>query len=169
MSSYALDNPFYIFYDPSEIVQTPYHPNVTLYNITPLIFQNPRVPSLSLSPRCHIYLPYIIGFDIKRNHQQQKKTTRSHASRCHHHIYRQNCNVDFVPFHDVTCCMDSLLSRIHANAKNLVNTMRALVATCMILGRLECIANVLVLHTMPFDKLLTIRSPSSTLEQLQNS
>ena len=73
-------------------------------------------------------------FDINIIHQRIQ-TTCSHALRCHHCHY---CSVDFVLFHDVTYYANSLLSRIHVNITYLLNIMRTLVATCVILGRLEC-------------------------------
>ena len=41
-------------------------------------------------------------------------------------------------FHNVICYTNSLLSCIHVNVACLLNVMYTLVATCMILGRLEC-------------------------------
>ena len=63
------------------------------------------------------------------------QTTRSHASWCHHSHY---CSVDIVLFHNVTCYANLLVSRIHVSTTNLLHSMCTLVATCMILGRLEC-------------------------------
>ena len=45
-------------------------------------------------------------------------------------------NVDFVLFHNVTCA-DSLLSCIHVNTTYLLDITCTLVATCVILGKLE--------------------------------
>jgi hypothetical protein len=49
------------------------------------------------------------------------------------------CNVDFVSFHNVTCCTNPLLSCILVNTANLMIIMCTLVATGVILGRLDCI------------------------------
>jgi hypothetical protein len=57
---------------------------------------------LNLPPRCHIFLPYIIDFDIKIIHQRVP-TTRSHTSSCHQCQYCCYRNVDFVFIHNVTC------------------------------------------------------------------
>ena len=40
-------------------------------------------------------------------------------------------------FHDVTCCINPLLSCFHVNTTYFLNILCTLVATCMILGRLE--------------------------------
>ena len=40
-------------------------------------------------------------------------------------------------FYDVTHCTNSILSRIHVNTTYLLNSTGTLVATCVILGRLE--------------------------------
>ena len=88
--------------------------------------------SLKFALYCQINLPYIMDFDIKVIHQRNQ-ITRSHASHCHY------CNVNFVLFHNVTCYTNPLLSCFQVNTTNLLNTTCTLVATCMILGRLECI------------------------------
>ena len=44
-----------------------------------------------------------------------KETTHSHASHCHHYHYYHYCTVDFVLFHNITRCTNSLFSRIHAS------------------------------------------------------
>ena len=89
-----------------------------------------KYPSLSA-----YFSPIYQGvFDMKIIHQRIQ-TTSSHASHCYH---CHHCNVDFVLFHNVTCCANSLLSCIHVNTTYLLNIMCTLVATCVILGRLEC-------------------------------
>ena len=87
----------------------------------------------NFSPCCHISLPYITAFDIEII-CQRIHTTCSHTSCCH---YCQYFTVTFVLFQNVTCYIDSLLSCIHVNTTYLLNIMCTLVATCMILGRLE--------------------------------
>ena len=67
-------------------------------------------------------LTHITSFDIKINHQRIQ-TTCSHTSRRHHH------NVDFELLQNVTCYTNSLLSRIHMNATELLNITCTLVAT----------------------------------------
>ena len=51
----------------------------------------------------------------------------------HHAIINVNychyCNVDFMSFHNVTCCINPLLSRIHVNTTKLLNAMCTLSAT----------------------------------------
>ena len=90
--------------------------------------------SLNLLPCCHISLSYITGFDIGIIHRRIQ-TTGSHSSHCHHCHY---CSVDFVLFYNVTCYTNPLLSCIHVNTTYLLNISCTLVATCMIIGRLEC-------------------------------
>jgi hypothetical protein len=51
-------------------------------------------------------------------------------------------NVDFVLFHNVTCYINSLWSCIHINIVYFLNLMCTLVATYVILERLECNINV---------------------------
>ena len=80
---------------------------------------------------------YIMGFDIKINHQRIQ-TTHSHASRCHHCSYCQQCNLDFVVFHNVTCYYNPRLSHIHVNTTKLLKITCTLVATSVILQSLEC-------------------------------
>ena len=63
---------------------------------------------------CHIFLPYIMGFDIKSNHQISQ-TTCSHALRCYFCNCCHHCDVDFVLFHIVACYINPLVSRIHVN------------------------------------------------------
>ena len=93
------------------------------------------VLNLNLPHCCHISLSYIMGVDIEMIHKGIQ-TTCSHASHCHYCHY---CNVDFVLFHNVTCCTNSLLSHIYFNTVDLLNIMCTLVARGMILGRLELI------------------------------
>ena len=47
--------------------------------------------------------------------------------------------IDYMLFHNVTCYTKSLLSCIHVNSANLLNITYNVVATCMILGSLDCI------------------------------
>ena len=115
------------------------YPN--LHNVTPsLLSQNPKgtdVLNLNIPPYCHISLPCITCFDINII-PQRIQTTRSHAPCCHHcHDYHY-CRVDFVSFKYVTRYINSLLSHIHVNTTDLLNITCTLVATCMIIGRLEC-------------------------------
>ena len=51
----------------------------------------------------------------------------------------QDCNVDFVLFHNVTCYTNPLFSRIQVNNTYLLNITCTLVPTTKILGSLECI------------------------------
>jgi hypothetical protein len=90
--------------------------------------------SLNLLPCCHISFPCIIYFDIKIIHQRIQ-TIGSHASRCHHCHY---CNVSFVLFYNVTYYTNPLFSYIHVNTTYLLNITCTLVATCVIIRRLEC-------------------------------
>ena len=116
------------------------HPK--LCNITPsLISQKSNIVdvlSLNIPPRCHVSLSYITNFDVKIVHQRIQ-TTCSHASRCHHCHYFIIAMLNFVLFHDVKCYSNSLLSCIHVITANPLYITCALVATCMILGGLECI------------------------------
>ena len=93
-----------------------------------------RCPQSKSPSCCHISFSYIMGFDIKQIHHQIQ-TTHSHAS-CGH--YCHYCNVDFVLFHNMSCYTNSLLPCIHVNTTYLLNVTCTLVATCMILWRLEC-------------------------------
>ena len=93
------------------------------------------VLGFNLLPCCYISLSYIMVFDIQMIHRRIQ-TARSHASRCHH---CHDCNVDFVLFHNVTCYTNYLLSCIHVNTTNPLDITRTLAATCVILGRLECV------------------------------
>jgi hypothetical protein len=111
------------------------HPNlrnVTFCNVAPsLISQNlkERMCSVQISLLVVTSPSHITCFDIKIIHQSIR-TTCSHVSCCHHCHY---CRFDFVLFHNVTCYIDSLLSRIHVNTIDLLNIMCTLVATCMML------------------------------------
>ena len=89
------------------------------------------VLSLNLLPCCHISLSYTMHFDIKVIHQISQ-TTQSHTSCCHY------CNVDFMLLHNITCYTKYSLSCIHVNTTTILNITCTLVATSMILGRLEC-------------------------------
>ena len=134
------------FFDSNKPCTNTIHPNlhyVTLPNVTPLL--HPRTlgnicawfhsPSLSSHPP-----PYITCFNIKIIQIHQRiETTRLHTSRCHH---RHSCNVDFVLFHDVTHYINSMLSHIHNNTMYLHIITCNLVATSMILERLECSAAI---------------------------
>ena len=96
-----------------------------------------RCSNLFLPPCCHIFLPYIVGFDILAIHHRIKITC-SHASHCHHCIYCHYCNVNLVLFHNVKCYTNFLLSHIHANTTFLFNTTcMILVATCMIIRQVK--------------------------------
>ena len=53
-------------------------------------------------------------------------------------IYCHYCRLTFMLFRNITCYINSLLSRIHVNAANLLNITCTLVAVGVILGRLEC-------------------------------
>ena len=52
-----------------------------------------------------------------------------------HHYVKM---LHFVLFHNVTCYIDSIVSRIHVNTTKFPNIMRTLVATCVIAQSLEC-------------------------------
>ena len=95
---------------------------------------------LNMHAYCHIPFPYITGFDMKPIHRRIQ-TTRSHTSLCHY------CNVDFVLFHNVICYIITMLSRIHVNTTCLLNITCTWVTTCMILGRLACTCDWLVVCT----------------------
>ena len=92
-------------------------------------------------PGCYISLPYIMGFDIKIMHLRFQ-STHSHGLCCHHFCHY--CNVDVVLFHNVICYTNSLLSCIHVNTTNLLNFTYTLVATCVILERLECRPSIML-------------------------
>ena len=64
------------------------------------------------------------------------QTTCSHASRCHHCRFLSLFHVDFVLVRYVTRYTNSLLSI--CNTTYLLNITCTLIATCMILGKLEC-------------------------------
>ena len=89
---------------------------------------------LSLPPCCHTSLSYITLFDVEITHQRIQ-TTRSHVSGGHHCHY---CVVDFPLLHNATCYTSSLLSCIHVNVVDLLNITCTLVASSMMLRRLEC-------------------------------
>ena len=110
--------------------------NITFHNVTPsLISRNPRKQMCSIKnllPCCHISLSYIMGFYIELIHQRIQ-TTRLHASRCHRCCF---CSADFV-YSIISHTTNSLLSCIHANTTDLFNIICSLVATSVVLGRLE--------------------------------
>ena len=83
-------------------------------------------------------LTYINDFDIKTIHQRTQ-TTSSHTSSWHHCHYHHWCDVGFVLFHNVTCYIEPLSSHIHVNTLFLLKSTCTLVATSMMLGRVECI------------------------------
>ena len=95
--------------------------------------------SFNLTP-CHVSLPYIMGFDIKINHQWIQ-TTCLPTSCCHQCNYCRYYIFDFVLFHNVTCYTNSLSSRIHVTTTWLFNIMCTLVATNVVLWSLECISS----------------------------
>ena len=64
--------------------------------------------NIIIPPWCHMPFPPITCFDMKVTHERIQ-TTSSHASHCHH---CHHFNVDFVLFHNVTCCTNSPLSCI---------------------------------------------------------
>ena len=81
---------------------------------------------------CHISLPYIMGFNVKLIHKKFKPHARTY------HV------VTVVVFAVLTLCYsiishtnNFLLSCAHVNTSNLYNTICSLVATHVILGRLE--------------------------------
>lgn len=104
------------------------------------------VLNLNLHPCCQTSLLYIKGFDIKVTHRRIQ-SMRSHASHSHH-CHCHYCNVDL-------CCsimshapLFLYLSCIHVNIACLFNILSTLVDTCMIIGGLECMLNVIfLLHT----------------------
>ena len=110
-------------------------------NVTPSLISQKRygkdVLSSNLPPCCHISFSYITSFTIKYS----TKDFKPHA--CMHHvviivIYCHYCRLTFMLFCNITCCINSLLSRIHVNTANLLNITCTLVAVGVILGRLEC-------------------------------
>ena len=98
---------------------------------------------LHLPPCCYISLSYIMGFDIKINHRRTQ-TTHSHASYSYDCNYCDYHNIDHALFHNVTCYTNPPLSHFHVNTANLLNTTCTLVATRMILGRLECSTHIML-------------------------
>ena len=119
---------------------------VALRNVTPLLYPeslgNKCAQFNSPSLLSH-FPPYVMGFDIKRVQSKNLKDTL--MSHCHHCYC---CNVDFVLFLHVACYTNSMLSDIHANTTNLHPC--TLVATCMILGRLECSSTDIVIQKHAF-------------------
>ena len=111
---------------------------ITLCNILPLLYIETLgiICAPSKSPSLPSYFPLVYhGFDIHVSHQRIQ-TTHSHTS---HYHYCHFCNVDLVTFHNVTCYTNSLLACIHFHIADLLNITCTLLATCMILRRLECI------------------------------
>ena len=91
-----------------------------------------NVLSLNLPLYCHMHLPCIMGFDIIIIHQRNH-ITHSHASHC------RCCNVDIVLFRNVTCYANFVLSCFQVDTTHLLNITCIVLATCMILGMLQCI------------------------------
>jgi hypothetical protein len=128
------------------------HANYTLNSLTPTSFMSILLLySKTLGNKCSQYtphsllshsLPYITCLEINVKHRRIQ-TTHSHASHCHHCNYCHYCNVDVVLFHNVTCYTNPLLSCTRVNTTYLLNIMCTLVATCMILGRLDCSSTLL--------------------------
>ena len=101
----------------------------------------------NLPPYCCISLPYIMDFDIQLIYQIIK-ATHWHTSCCRHRYYSRE---DFVLFHNVKCYIDSLLARIHVNIDDLLTITCTLVATSVILGRLECTCYIIYVCILSFD------------------
>jgi hypothetical protein len=97
-------------------------------------------------------------------HWNNPPKTSNHAlTRIHCHY----CNVDFVLFRNVTCYTDSLLSCIHVDTTDLLNITCTLFATCVILGRLECIVmgdgNLDAIHVGYWNKVWYILHPKISM------
>ena len=92
--------------------------------------------SLHLPLCCHNSLPYIASFDIKMIHQRYA----NYMLTCIMLSSMSLLQNDFVLFHNVTWCTNLLLSCIHDNTTNVLDITCVLIATCVILGRLECTA-----------------------------
>ena len=69
------------YYTLTSIMSLPYIPHPWGTNVL----------NVNIPPCCHIFLQYIMGFDIKLIHQSIK-TKHSHASCCH---YCHCCKVDY--------------------------------------------------------------------------
>ena len=76
--------------------------------------------------------PIYLGFWHQNN---PPKNTNHMLTLIHCHYC---CNINFTLFHKVIRYTNSLLSRIHANTTELLNTKCTLVAAGVILGRLKC-------------------------------
>ena len=100
--------------------------------------------NLNFPPFCHISFSYITSFDIQIIHQRNH-TTCLYVSHCYHCHY---CNVDFVLFHNVTYYTNYLLSCIHVSTITLLDVTCTLVATSMILGKLESIGSLIACRKM---------------------
>ena len=84
------------------------------------------------------FLFYIMDFEIKVNHQKPQ-SMGSQGSCCHRCDSFYYCNVGFVLFHNVTCYVNSPLSRIHVDTIQLLDITYTLVAIGVILQSLECV------------------------------
>jgi hypothetical protein len=127
------------------------HMSYTLTSlISPSVMSLPLLHSTSLgngcaqlkSPSLLWHVPPIHYGVWHWKNPSKNQTTHSHASHCHHCCY---CSVDFMLFHNITCYTNSLLSHIHVNTTNLLNSKCTLVATSMILERLEYFMNLKVI------------------------
>ena len=84
------------------------------------------------------FFPYIIEFDIKTNHQKIQ-ATHLHASHCHHCKNIVNIVMLTLCYFMISHATLCLLSRIYGNTTKLFDIACILVATSMIMWRLECI------------------------------
>ena len=152
----------YVYSSPSGQSQLPGHPQLminteqpaplqcmrnilNLHNVSPLLTsRNPRGRMCSISSSllvcCHISLSYITGFD----HWNNPSKKSNHASvRIHIVIIVTVAMLTLWYFIIVTqwlCAGDFLLSCIHVNTTDLFSVTCTLVATDVILGRLECVS-----------------------------
>ena len=117
------------------------HPNINPLDVTPSSYimklYGIDVHNLNLTPSCQVWLPYIITFDMKTNHQRYH-TIWSQALHCLHCTFSHYGNVDFVHIHNDTCYNDFLLSRIHVNNTYLLTITCTLVSAREIIRSLEC-------------------------------